>query len=136
MDQEPDVIRQDIEQTRESLTEKLETLECEVKGTIADAKDTVTAKSIHAPLIAGGATPIGASLQSFRTWFSGCASGACPANAGWKAVAAESSVTAHRANGSNERKRNWIPRDFFCGIVQAGGRLSRIGTLPTLRRGR
>src|SRR5882724_7230509 len=53
-----------------------------------NAKDTVTAKSNHAPLIAGGATPIGASLQSFRTWFSGCGSGNCPANAGWKAVAA------------------------------------------------
>src|SRR5436305_1512 len=35
-------IRQDIEQTRESLTEKLEVLEYEVKETIADAKDTVT----------------------------------------------------------------------------------------------
>jgi len=42
MDQEPDVIRHDIEQTRESLTEKLEVLESEVKGTIADAKETVT----------------------------------------------------------------------------------------------
>lgn len=42
MDQEPDVIRQDIEQTRESLTDKLEVLEHEVKETIADAKDTVT----------------------------------------------------------------------------------------------
>jgi Tfp pilus tip-associated adhesin PilY1 len=52
--------------------------------------DSGTAKSIHAPLIAGGATPIGASLLSFRNWFSGCGTKGtpCPANAGWKAVAA------------------------------------------------
>jgi ElaB/YqjD/DUF883 family membrane-anchored ribosome-binding protein len=42
MDQEPDLIRQDIEQTRESLTEKLEVLEHEVKETITEAKETVT----------------------------------------------------------------------------------------------
>src|SRR5437588_98198 len=41
MDQEPDVIRQDIDETRSSLTEKLETLEAEVKGTVQDAKNTV-----------------------------------------------------------------------------------------------
>jgi hypothetical protein len=31
MDKEPDVIRQEIEQTRSNLTEKLETLESQVK---------------------------------------------------------------------------------------------------------
>jgi Tfp pilus tip-associated adhesin PilY1 len=52
--------------------------------------DSGTAKSLHAPLIAGGATPVGASLLSFRNWFSGCGTKgvACAPNAGWKAVAA------------------------------------------------
>jgi ElaB/YqjD/DUF883 family membrane-anchored ribosome-binding protein len=41
MDPQPDVIRQQIEETRSSLTEKLETLEAEVKGTVQSAKETV-----------------------------------------------------------------------------------------------
>jgi hypothetical protein len=41
MDQEPDVIRQQIDETRSSLTEKLETLEGQVRGTVQDAKSTV-----------------------------------------------------------------------------------------------
>jgi ElaB/YqjD/DUF883 family membrane-anchored ribosome-binding protein len=41
MDPQPDVIRQQIDQTRSSLTEKLETLEAEVKGTVESAKDAV-----------------------------------------------------------------------------------------------
>jgi len=41
MDPQPDVIRQQIDQTRCSLTEKLETLEAEVKGTVQSARDTV-----------------------------------------------------------------------------------------------
>jgi ElaB/YqjD/DUF883 family membrane-anchored ribosome-binding protein len=41
MDQEPDMIRQRIDQTRSSLTEKLETLEAEVKGTVSGAKASV-----------------------------------------------------------------------------------------------
>jgi ElaB/YqjD/DUF883 family membrane-anchored ribosome-binding protein len=41
MDAEPEVIRQDIEQTRSALTEKLETLEEEVMGTVRNAKETV-----------------------------------------------------------------------------------------------
>jgi len=36
------VIRQEIEQTRESLTDKIQVLENEVKETISDAKETVT----------------------------------------------------------------------------------------------
>jgi ElaB/YqjD/DUF883 family membrane-anchored ribosome-binding protein len=53
MDQNPDVIRHNIEATRSALTEKLETLECEVFGTVRETttavastvqnvKDTVT----------------------------------------------------------------------------------------------
>jgi ElaB/YqjD/DUF883 family membrane-anchored ribosome-binding protein len=42
MDAEPEVIRQDIEQTRSALTEKLETLEEEVMGTVRDVKENVT----------------------------------------------------------------------------------------------
>lgn len=42
MDQEPDVIREQIEETRSALTEKLETLETEVMETVHTAKDAVT----------------------------------------------------------------------------------------------
>src|ERR1700687_542184 len=41
MDPEPSVIRQDIEETRQSLTEKLETLENQVMGTVQHARETV-----------------------------------------------------------------------------------------------
>jgi ElaB/YqjD/DUF883 family membrane-anchored ribosome-binding protein len=41
MDPQPDVIREQIEETRSHLTEKLETLEAEVKGTVQTAKETV-----------------------------------------------------------------------------------------------
>jgi hypothetical protein len=43
MDQEPEpeVIRQQIDQTRSALTEKLETLETQVRGTVTSAKTTV-----------------------------------------------------------------------------------------------
>jgi hypothetical protein len=41
MDAEPEVIRQDIEQTRSALTEKLETLEEEVRDTYQSAKESV-----------------------------------------------------------------------------------------------
>jgi hypothetical protein len=41
MDPEPSVIRQDIEETRQSLTEKLETLENQVMGTAQHARETV-----------------------------------------------------------------------------------------------
>jgi DNA-binding protein YbaB len=41
MDAEPEVIRQDIEQTRSSLTEKLETLEDQVLGTVRSATESV-----------------------------------------------------------------------------------------------
>jgi ElaB/YqjD/DUF883 family membrane-anchored ribosome-binding protein len=40
--QEPEVIRQQIEETRSSLTQKLETLEHEVKETVTGAKEAVT----------------------------------------------------------------------------------------------
>ncbi len=41
MDPEPEVIRQQIEQTRESLTDKLETLEGQVRQTISSVTSTV-----------------------------------------------------------------------------------------------
>jgi len=41
MAQEPDVIRQQIEDTRSSLTDKIETLESEVRTTVLNAKETV-----------------------------------------------------------------------------------------------
>ena len=41
MDQEPEVIRQQIDQTRSALTEKLETRENQVRDTVTNAKTTV-----------------------------------------------------------------------------------------------
>jgi ElaB/YqjD/DUF883 family membrane-anchored ribosome-binding protein len=41
MDTEPAVIRQEIDETRQSLTEKLETLENQVMGTVKHARETV-----------------------------------------------------------------------------------------------
>jgi ElaB/YqjD/DUF883 family membrane-anchored ribosome-binding protein len=43
MDQEPDVIRHQIDQTRSSLTDKLETLENQVRDTVCSAKNSVEA---------------------------------------------------------------------------------------------
>ena len=40
------------------------------------------------PLLAFGSTPLGASIQSFRSWYAGCPQGNCPKNSGWKDVAA------------------------------------------------
>jgi ElaB/YqjD/DUF883 family membrane-anchored ribosome-binding protein len=42
MNKDPDEIRGEIEETRSALTEKLETLELEVKETVSDAKAAVT----------------------------------------------------------------------------------------------
>jgi ElaB/YqjD/DUF883 family membrane-anchored ribosome-binding protein len=42
MDEKPEVIRHRIEETRTALTEKLETLEREVRGTVRDAREAVT----------------------------------------------------------------------------------------------
>jgi hypothetical protein len=40
------------------------------------------------PIIANGATPLGNSIKSFRTWYSGCPHGNCPRGSGWEDVAA------------------------------------------------
>src|SRR5262245_5136733 len=50
MAEEPDVIRQQIDETRSSLTEKLETLEGQVRGTVREAKASVedTIESVKA----------------------------------------------------------------------------------------
>jgi ElaB/YqjD/DUF883 family membrane-anchored ribosome-binding protein len=49
MDPQPDMIRQQIDETRSHLTDKLETLEAEVKGTVQSAKETVenVKESVH-----------------------------------------------------------------------------------------
>src|SRR5947209_4304511 len=61
MDPQPDVIRQQIEETRSSLTDKLETLEAEVKGTVQSAKETVeSAKGA----VEGTITSVKESVQS------------------------------------------------------------------------
>jgi Tfp pilus tip-associated adhesin PilY1 len=39
------------------------------------------------PLVVTGATPLGASVQAFRTWYSGCAAASCKTVAGWAGVA-------------------------------------------------
>ncbi len=43
---------------------------------------------IARPLLAFGSTPLGASIQSFRTWYAGCPQGTCPKNSGFKELAA------------------------------------------------
>ena len=40
------------------------------------------------PLLANGSTPLGNSVRSFRTWYTGCPQGTCPKGTGWKSVAA------------------------------------------------
>ncbi|MEM7353160.1 MAG: hypothetical protein AAF657_20365 [Acidobacteriota bacterium] len=40
------------------------------------------------PLISDGATPLGNSIKDFRTWYTGCAHGACPNATGWEDLAA------------------------------------------------
>jgi len=40
------------------------------------------------PLIGEGLTPLGNTVEAFRTWYAGCAHGTCPKNTGWKDVAA------------------------------------------------
>jgi hypothetical protein len=39
------------------------------------------------PIISSGSTPIGASLQAFRTWYSGCSADTCPTLNGWAKIA-------------------------------------------------
>lgn len=39
------------------------------------------------PILGTGATPLGASVSSFRAWYSGCPSGTCAVNGGWRSVA-------------------------------------------------
>ena len=41
------------------------------------------------PLVGFGATPLGASIQDFRTWYAGCPQGTCPVDTGWKEIAAD-----------------------------------------------
>jgi hypothetical protein len=40
------------------------------------------------PLMAEGSTPLGNSVEAFRTWYAGCAQGTCPKDSGWKDIAA------------------------------------------------
>lgn len=40
------------------------------------------------PLVAEGSTPLGNSVEAFRTWYAGCPQGSCPKNTGWKDLAA------------------------------------------------
>ena len=46
MDQRTDAIRQEIEQTRASMTEKLELIEARVQGTVEDVKETMTVQGL------------------------------------------------------------------------------------------
>lgn len=39
------------------------------------------------PIVASGSTPLGNSVRSFRTWYSGCSSGTCSPGSGWKHTA-------------------------------------------------
>jgi hypothetical protein len=57
-----------------------------------NVKDTVVAKSLHAPLMGSGATPIGASLQTFRQWYSGCTTQTTACTGGWVSLASNAST--------------------------------------------
>jgi ElaB/YqjD/DUF883 family membrane-anchored ribosome-binding protein len=74
MDKEPDVIRQEIEQTRSSLTEKLETLESQVKSTVhnvtAKVEDTVeTVKSKVEGTVDAVTSTVESTVQSVKETF-------------------------------------------------------------------
>jgi Tfp pilus tip-associated adhesin PilY1 len=60
-------------------------------GTTASGSYALQLKNtaVH-PFIAGGNTPLGNSLQNFRSWYSGCVTGVCGKNLGWASVAAKS----------------------------------------------
>jgi len=45
--------------------------------------------AVH-PMISEGSTPLGNSLQAFRTWYAGCVTGTCSSTPGWAKVAATS----------------------------------------------
>ena len=74
MDQKPDVIRQEIEQTRSNLTEKLETLESQVKETVhnvtAKVEDTVeTVKSKVEGTVDAVTSTVESTVQSVKETF-------------------------------------------------------------------
>lgn len=60
--------------------------------------------SVH-PFVAEGSTPLSASLQNFRSWYAGCATGSC--NSGWASVAAT-------------RDANWACRKKYVIILTDG----------------
>lgn len=45
------------------------------------------------PLIPNGSTPIGASVQQFRTWYSGCSADTCGTLGGWAKIASSSDTS-------------------------------------------
>lgn len=45
------------------------------------------------PLIANGSTPLGFSVQQFRTWYSGCSADTCGSLGGWAKVASSSDTS-------------------------------------------
>jgi hypothetical protein len=70
MDQEPDVIRQQIEQTRESLADKLETLEGQVRKTIGSVTSTVgTVKSRVEDTVQAVTSAVGETVDSVKRTF-------------------------------------------------------------------
>lgn len=74
MDKKPDVIRQEIEQTRSNLTEKLETLESQVKETVqnvtAKVEDTVeTVKSKVEGTVDAVTSTVESTVQSVKETF-------------------------------------------------------------------
>jgi ElaB/YqjD/DUF883 family membrane-anchored ribosome-binding protein len=71
MAEEPSVIRHQIEETRESLTEKLETLEDQVKEAVGTVTDTIeTVKSSVENTVESVKTGVEGTVESVRTSFS------------------------------------------------------------------
>ena len=63
--------------------------DCSGSATCGDYEDVLRLKDdTQRPILSTGSTPLGNSIKDFRTWFAGCAAGACPHNTGWEDIAA------------------------------------------------
>jgi ElaB/YqjD/DUF883 family membrane-anchored ribosome-binding protein len=68
MDPQPDVIRLEIEETRSSITDKLETLEEQVRDTVQSAKDTVqTARETVAETIESAKATVEETIDTVKS---------------------------------------------------------------------
>ncbi len=63
--------------------------DCEDSATCGGRESVLRLKDdAQRPILSFGSTPLGNSIKDFRTWYTGCAAGACPHATGWEDVAA------------------------------------------------